>query len=40
MSTKTGFPPARRIELIVEQKVNDVVMTSSPSFKPKEIREI
>ena len=30
MSTKTGFAPTNRIEFIVEQKVNGVVMTSSP----------
>ena len=39
MSTKTGFAPMSKIELIVEQKVIGVVITSSPFFNPKEIRD-
>ena len=32
ISTKIGFAPKSKIELIVEQKVKGVVITSSPGF--------
>ena len=38
ISAKTGVAPAWMIELTVEQKVMEVVITSSPSFKSRVIK--
>ena len=39
ISTSTGVPLAKRMELIVEQNVIGVVITSSPFLTPKDIKD-